>query len=199
MSPDEILVKIKDLPIKDILNFLAANKILNLGVKGYEKIRDLTQAKASEKKFGFVPNKDEGNILLRISERGYYAEFSKLLPQHQYSDFIRVGYLISQLNRIGGEPNRIRVNQIREGVSQRPNGGFLIRIVNLVTTGGIVPVVDYLSELKRKKYDQNYLAQEFDEIIHEWSKYAYFTTSAMGEEIIFNTIRTKMENSQKLS
>ncbi len=109
-----------------------------------------------------------------------------------------MGYLISQLNRIGGELNRIRVAQIRESVSQRPNGGFLIRIVNLVTTGGIVPVVDYLSELRRKKYDQTYLSQEFDEIIYQWNRYAYFTNSEMTEETIFNTIRTKMESSQKL-
>ncbi len=197
-NPEEILSKIKDLPLKDALNLIAAYKIFSVSVKGYEKIRDWIHAKFSEKKWGFVPNEDEDNVLLRISERDYYAEFSKLLPHHQYSDFIRVGYLIAQLNRMGGEHNRTRVRQIRESVSQRPNGGFLIRIVNIVTTGGIVPVVDYLRELKSKKYDQNYISQEFDEIISEWNKYAYFTNSEMGEEEIFKTIKTKMDNSQKL-
>lgn len=186
------------MPIKAALATLAINKVFNLTQKGYESIRKLIQDKASEKKYGFVPNKDENNFLIRVAEKSYFREFGNLLPKHRYSDLIRVGYLLSHLNKVGGEINRSRVNEIRELIFKRPNGSYLIKIVNLVTTGAIVPVVDHLNDLKKKNYDTDFITGVFDEIIREWEKYAYFVKAETKEKEIIPVILNKMQNKLRI-
>jgi ABC-type microcin C transport system duplicated ATPase subunit YejF len=75
---------------------------------------------------------------------------------------------------------------------------MLIKIVNLVTTGAIVPVTDYLSELKKLNYDTNYLTQFFNEIIIDWNKYTIFAKSDDQVPSILHQIKVKLEANQKL-
>lgn len=199
MELEWILRTIQSLPLKEALEFLFAQKIYDLGAKGYESIRRTIQQKNSEKKFGFVPNKDESNFLARVpEERKYFTEFAQVLPKHKYSDLIRVGYLIAHLNKIGGEANRTRVRDLRDSISHKPNGSVLIKIVSLVTTGAIVPVVEYLAELKRKNYDTDHLTDVFDEIILEWEQYTYFVRAETTVAQIVQHVKQKIQTKQKL-
>ena len=198
MTPDQILLAIKDLQLPEALAYLAANKILNLTKKGFESVRKAIQKKTAKKKVGFVPNKDENTFLKRVAEREYFREFGSILPNHKYSDFIRVGYLIAHLNKLGGQNNRQRVIEIRSSICQRPNGVFLIKIVNLVTTGAVVPVIDYLSELKKQKYDSEHIADIFNEIMLDWKKYAYFVKATTKMKEIITIIKRKVANDQRL-
>ncbi len=198
MDVEAIITAISRLDLKDTLKLLAGKKILDLGKKGYESIRKLIQDKTAEKKFGFVPNKEENDILKKVAEREYYLEFGSILPNHHYSDLIRVGYLVAHLNKSGKEVDRVRGDEIRGSIRKRPNGVNLIKIVYLVTTGAIAPVVDYLSDLKKKKYENDYILNAFDEIIIEWKKYAYFVKKEITEKIIVEIITHKMRNKQKL-
>ena len=133
MTPEEILSSIKDLPLKEVVKFLGAKGIFDLSKKGYESLKEFIKRKSSEKKYGFVPKADEGNVLVKVAEKQYFVNFAYVLPKHRYSDLIRVGYLISYLNKIGGSANRQRVEIIRESIRNIPNGHFLIKIVNLVS------------------------------------------------------------------
>lgn len=198
MEIGSLIELISNLPLKAALAALAANKIYDLSAKGYESLRKVIHDKVSEKKFGFAPNKEELNILNKIAEKEYFKEFGVILPNHPYSDFIRVGYLISYLNKIGGESNRIRVEQIRSSVALRPNGHNLIKIVNLVSTGAIVPVVDYLFDLKKKKYELVYIMGAFDEIILEWKQYTYFVQVDTPVQKIIDEIKSRIVHNRKL-
>ncbi len=198
MNPESIINAIKDLPLKEALGYLIVNKIFSFNQSGFESIKEIIREKVSSKKYGFVPNKDEGNFLVKASERQYYREFGRILPNHRYSDLIRTGYLVTHLNKLGGEANKQRAIEIKESVLHRPNGVISLRIVQLVTTGALVPVVDYLDELKKKNYDLEYLSNTFDEVINDWKKYACFIKSEMSETQINNLIMEKIEAKQKL-
>ena len=189
MDPDQIAKAIETLPLREALSYLVARGILDLGGKGYDKLRKIITAKSHKEKFGFVPNKDEANILKTVVKKQYYSEFSSLLPKHKYSDLVRTGYLVSNLNKKGDHK---RVEGIRESICDGPNGAYLIKIVNLVTTGAIVPVIDYLSELKKKNYDNEYLEKSFEEMIGNWQKYAYFVQAGFSENEIYEHVKCQI-------
>src|SRR3989344_5657802 len=168
MTHDQILNAINNLPLKDALTFLAANKIFDLGKSGYEKIARVIKEKTNEGKYGFVPSKKEASFLQGTVKKGYFHQFNQILPKNKYSDYVRVGYLIANLNSQGGETNRAKVKAIKASVVSRPNGFHLLKVVNLVTTGAIVPIVDYLQELKNKGYTADYISNAFEEILNEW-------------------------------
>lgn len=191
----QIASAVENLGIKAAILYFLKEGITDVAKSGYENLKEIIREKAN-KSFCFTPNKDEANFLKRAVERAYFQEFNRLLPKHPYSDLIRTGYLVSHLNKLGG--NAQRVEEIRGTVSMKPNGIFLIRVLNLVTTGAIVPVVDYLSELKKKGYDEQYLNSQFDEIINDWSKYTYFVKSDFSEGKIFDDIKVKIIQKQKI-
>jgi hypothetical protein len=201
MNPSQIealIPVIQSLPIKEALVLLISKKIYDLSKKPYESIRKIIQEKASLKKYGFIPNKEEGDFLKRVPEKVYFNEFSSLIPKHEYSDLVRTGYLLANLNRKGGIINRNRITDIKGSVCQRPNGAYLIKVINLVTTGAIVPVVDYLCELKRKGYDESYLKNSFDEILIDWKKHAFFVKAEYEVSEIKEAIKSRIKNQQKL-
>ena len=190
-----IINAIADLPLKEALKFLKAKNIVDLGKTGYEKIREIIRTKNSEKKFGFVPNKDEANFLTTVSKKPHYTEFNSLIPNSKYSDFIRIGYLVRSLNKKG---NHHRYPEISEYVAGQPNGAHLIKVVNLVTTDTIVPVLDYLLSLKRKNYDSAYIKSAFDSILNDWMKISYFVRAEFSEDQIYREVKTKLSNKQKI-
>ena len=195
---ESILRTIDGLSVKATLAYLSKEfHICDLAKNGLESIKDAIIRKTKTSKFGFVPNKEESNFLLRVSkEKQGYKEFTRILPKNHYSDYIRVGYLISNLNKIGNKTEK--VEKIREGISLRPNGAFLIKVVNLVTTGSIVPILDYLDELRRKNYDSNYLEHSFSDIISEWARYTIFIERTKTELEVYEEVKTRLQQRQKL-
>ena len=135
---------------------------------------------------------------MKFKDKNCYKSFCRLLPDHKYSDLIRVGYLMSQYNKIGGAENRKRFEQIKGEIYGRPNGVILLRIAYLVTTGAIVPVLDYLSELQKKNFDTHYLESAFDETINDWTKYSIFVEKEKPEQEIISDVKNKMLTRQKL-
>jgi hypothetical protein len=198
MDINAIILQIQSLPLKEALAFLAANKIYNLSGKSYSHLKKIITTKASKKKYGFVPNKNESTYLGRVRERVYYNEFIRLLPKHRYSDLIRTGYLISHLNKTGGRTNRTRVKNIRESICLMPNGAHNIKIVNLVTTGAIVPLMNYLDRLKKQNYDNDYILNYFDEFIINWKKITYFVQNKEKILSIYNQIKQKIKTQERI-
>lgn len=195
---NSILEIISVLDLKQITTFLAGKGIYDLSKEGFESIRKVIQDKVNTHKFGFTPKKDEHNVLIKIAQRQYYQEFRYLIGNHPHSDLIRVGYLISHLNKMGGIQNSKRVQEISDSIFHRPNGAISLKIVRIVTTGAIVPIADYLSELKKRNYDKTYLIDRFNEIIIEWNKYTIFVKSQDTKEQILEEIKIKMGQKQNL-
>lgn len=102
------------------------------------------------------------------------------------------------MNKIGGENNRKRIEEIRSHVGGVSNGKNLLKAIKIVTTGAIVPVVDYLGELKKEGFDEDYMTHEFDEILNNFGKYSIFVKATESEHEVFNKIEEKMLIQQKL-
>ncbi len=198
MDLDSILKTIANFSLKETLTYLGSKGIFSVAKEGFSSIRKAIQEKVNSEKFGFTPDKEESNRLIKISQKEYYKEFERLLKKHPHSDLIRVGYLVSSLNKIGGNKNRVRVKEIRDSVYNRPNGAKSIRIVELVTTEAIVPVIDYLSELKKRNYDTPYITEAFNEIVNNWNSYTIFVKAEHDTEKIVEQIKFKIKSKQKL-
>ena len=114
---NSILRTIEGLGMKATLVYLLKEGINLVKDDAYQKIKELIKQKSEkklEKQFGFMPDKNEANSLKRFGNNEYFKEFNKLLPNHPHSDWIRVGYLISFLNKTRGDMNRIK--EIRERI-----------------------------------------------------------------------------------
>lgn len=199
MNIDSILDVAKNLELKELLAYLVANGIKNTTLQGYEKVRDLIRKRHSEKIYAFVPDKNEATKLLKFADNTYYRNMKECLTKdYKYLDIIRTGYLIVNLNKIGGEPNRSRVSDIKMNIGSRPNGHFLLKVVKLVTTGAVVPVAEYLIELKNKGYQTTFIQNTFEEIIFEFEKYTIFATGSEAVGEIKTHVLQKIQLAHKL-
>jgi hypothetical protein len=193
-----LIDKAKDLPLPDALNFFVKSGITLTILKKTKALMSFIRTKQNEGKYGFIPNKKEGEILKKTKEKELYKEFCELVSNKNYCDLIRTGYLISTLNRIAGEEAKKRINEIKDIIVSNPNGAINIRICSIVTTGAITAVIDYLKSLKRKNYNQTYIDDAFNQIIYEWLKHTIFTKKEDTQEKIKNEIVLKGEQKLQL-
>ncbi len=78
---EQIISTIEKLPSKEALTFLVVNKIYDYSKEGYSKIKEVIKSKQNEKKFAFVPNKEEAKILNRLSSNPEYKQVVLLIPE----------------------------------------------------------------------------------------------------------------------
>jgi hypothetical protein len=79
MKLDDLLEAISKLPLKQTLAFLFGKGVYDVSKRGFESIRNVIRDKVNKETFGFVPNKDECNVLEKVFEKRYYKEFGYLL------------------------------------------------------------------------------------------------------------------------
>ncbi len=194
---NSLIAQVKDLQIPEILKFLTKNGVTLAVLKKSDDLIALIKNKQNEGKYGFIPNKKEGEILKKTKNRGLYKEFCELVTNKKHWDLIRTGYLISTLNKMGGEDAKKRIEEIKSIIVSNPNGAINIKICSIVTTGAITSIVDYLKTLKRKNYDQSYIDDVFNQIIYDWIKHTIFPKKEDTTEQIKQEILSK--GTQKLS
>jgi len=195
MDLEHIIEHIKNLPLKEVLAYLASLKLKDLP----RELKKIIQDKFNEGKYGFVPNPIEADILQKISNRHQFREFKHIIPNSKYEDAIRVGYLITRLTKTQtrNNDNVIRIREIKDELRQRHNGYFLIRATTMVTTGTIVPAIEYLSELKRKGYDKENLDLEFEKMLNDWDDITLFVTRENDVDELIGIIDTKLSKEDR--
>jgi hypothetical protein len=195
LSPDQILDKIKDLPLKEGLQYLVANKIKDFLEKGYSNIKKILQDKFNESKYAFVPDKEQARQLRQLGTHPDYNQLSMLIPNYPYTDLIRTGLLVNSYLETPNKHNDERAKQIKTEIAKRPNGIKLLKITNLPTTPFFSVILNHLFEFKKKGYSESQLSEKFDEIVDGWEKSSLFVKSDDAVEKIkkFCEEQTKLQ------
>ena len=171
---NQILDAIKDLALAGALNYLVQNDIDNFLKSGYEKIAQVIRDKQSEKKYAFVPNRDEAIKLKILGENPSYKTIYLLVPNYKYIDLIRTGLLILEYSKIPTLDNRERIAWIKKEILRRPGGKRLLKIVNLPSTEFFSLILKYLHELKINSYPETHIESEFEELVEDWRESSLF-------------------------
>lgn len=181
---DQIIEKLRDLDLKDVLKFLVANKIVNFSQEKYSKIKKFIQNKTLERKYLFVPIKTEAELLKKLSLEGKYRKVLLLIPNYKYIDLIRTGLLINYYHNADTLENRERVYEIKRQISNRPNGKKLLKIVNLPTVTHFHSIMEVLLEYKSQGYSDMVLEERFEELVNEWETASLFVEAKYTEQYI---------------
>ena len=149
-------------------------KVKELWLKGY---------------YGVTISIDESESIKRISENNFYLLFKKYLGSHWSLNLIKVGIYISELNEDG---KRERIRLLHEEVYKR-YGRKGQKIIQLASTGVLVPVMDYIIDLKlHKGANPIVLHNEFDRILEEWDKVSIPVHRESIEKGIWEEIEEKI-------
>ncbi len=198
MTPEQILEAILNLPIKEALTYLTIKKIFDFSKKGYGKIKKHIQDKSNEKKYAFIPNKIEANLLLKINKNPQYREVEQLVPKYRYIDLIRTGLLICDYERSRTQKNDRRIKEMKVQIIRRPNGSKLLKIVDLPTTPFFSVILDFLHNCKKSNYSDVQLEEKFDELIDEWVKNSMLVKSEHKTDDIISFCESHIESKTHL-
>lgn len=141
--------------------------------------------------YGITLNPQEGNSLKTIANNEFYQLFKRYLGEHWSLKLIKVGLYLSELNEEG---KRERAGEIQKEAYQK-YGSKGAKIIHLASTGILIPIMDYIIDLKlHKGASCIVLNQEFDKILDEWDKISIPVHWDSKETSLENEIKNKMEN-----
>lgn len=195
----EILSKIKDLPLKQALEYLAAQKILSFVGTKFSSIKKVLQDKHNEGKYGFVPDKNEAVLLLSYDRNPQYKEVLEIVPNYKYIDLIKTGILIRNYNdsinrNIDVDKNKKRIEHIKKNIMYRPNGKRLLKIVKFSTTYFFSVMLKYLHDLKHEGFPEDHLEEEFNELVDDWETSSMFVKNEHKLSEVASFCKKQMRN-----
>lgn len=187
---EDILQKITSFTsIKDALTYFVllekASKVTPEILKFFkDKINQLWALKNT----GFVMSASQAEEINKLAGTKLF-HIKETLNDHWSTELILLGLYVDKLNK---EDRRKEIDGIKERVHKKygVNG---IRVINLATTGAIIPIFWYLSDLKqRKNYCATDLAIEFDKILENWKKISIFVEKDIPKTELESKIRGYM-------
>jgi len=176
IGPDQIEQIAKDitpLSLRAALAYLASKKIFDYAEKGSDRLKHIIRAKLEERRYAFVPNRQEAERLKELSRNPNYQTVRSLIPRYPYIDLIRTGLLVRSYitDPVEKDKNKGRSRQIKEEIARRPNSKKLMSIVHLASTDHFSSVIGYLMHLRHTEgYSENQLLEKFEEIVSEWDE-----------------------------
>lgn len=191
---DQVITLIESLPLKEALAVLVANQIGDYSKEGYYKVKEIIIRKQNEGRYAFVPNKDEANMLNRLSSNPEYGQIVLLIPKYKYIDVIRTGLLIKELNSKEDPLVSKRVKDIKVQVMRRPNGQKLLKIANLTATPFFSIILQHMYNLKLKSYSTEDLEEKFEEMVDDWLNSSLLLKSDQKVEIIREFCEKQIKN-----
>ena len=142
-----------------------------------------------KQEYGVTISVEESESLKKISENDFYLLFKKYLGTHWSLNLIKVGIYISELNEEG---KRERAKQLYDE-SFKKYGRKGQRIIQLASTGVLVPVMKYIVDLKLDRgANLIVLNREFDKILDEWEQISIPVHRDSSEEAINDEIQEKI-------
>lgn len=188
----EILEKISSLCLRDLLEYVIAAKLSGEALSAAKRrIYDLWL----QNKYGFTPSKEEAIAIQRISQREIYKRLKGCIGKHWALDLLRVGIYISELNEVGSKET---VERIKEDVYNRFRARG-VRILTLGSTGIIVQVIEFLSDLKSENnLNEEEIGLELDRILDEWDRITIFVKRDDPESSVLDRINRYIEQQHQL-
>ncbi len=170
---EQILLEIKNLPLSAALVYLVS-KGIDFAQKGYDELKKTIIDKQHEKKYLFVPIREEALKLKKLSGDAKYKELELLVPNYKYLDLIRTGLLIKDYSNNFSRENDERIKEIKFDIIKNPGGKRLLKIVNLSSTIFFSSIIKYLHNLKVNDYPENHIQEEFEELVDDWENSSLF-------------------------
>ncbi len=170
---EQILSEIKNLPLSVALVYLVS-KGIDFTQRGYDELKKIIIDKQHEKKYLFVPIREEALKLKKLSGDTKYRELELLVPNYKYLDLIRTGLLIDYYRNNFSRENDERIKEIKFDIIKNPGGKRLLKIVNLPSTIFFSSIIKYLHNLKVNDYPENHIQEEFEELVDDWEDSSLF-------------------------
>ena len=189
----------KEFPLGDALVYLAAGlKISDYAIEGGARIKKIIQDKFNERKYAFVPDKEEANLLSRFKGHKSFMQVNMLVPKYRYIDIIRTGILIDHYHRYDIPENREKVKRIKRQLIRRPNGEKLLKIANLPTTPFFRTIMQLLYSLKSEGYSEENLEEKFDEIVERWEQITLLVETTDNIDDVVHFCETQIFSGREL-
>ncbi len=177
----ELIDKIRSFNLPQLLSYVIVTKLVGPALDfAQNRIKELSD----EGKYGFTPSETEAKSFYKLRKSDIYRRFSECLGDHWSRNLILLGLHITHLNK---NDKREIIDRVRSDVYGR-HGKKGIRITELGSTGAIVPILGFLSDLKLKGANSDDLKSEFDNIIADWQNITVFVEADDSKKHILNEI-----------
>jgi|GEM_PF-1381008 hypothetical protein len=188
-SPPPDLLQ-KSLP--ELLKLYAAGKIAKEGLKwARNRIKELWD----KREYGFTPDPELASDLQKVSKTDAYSRMKDCIGKHRLLSIIKLGIKVMELSEEGKGD---QINRIRNDVYKK-YGTEGVRIISMGSTGVLIGVIQYLSDIKIKhNYDQKFLSDTFEKILAEWTKITIFHKKEDGQRVLESKIIKYMDDSYDL-
>lgn len=177
-------------------------EILLLVTKGViertPELKQLIQDKYNEKKYGFVPHKEELGLLQQVRFDASFVQIKNLVPKYRYIDLIRTGLLIRYYHNEDTPGNRARVNYIKGKMIKRAEGRKFLKIANMSSTPYFNGIGYLLQKYKNEGYSEKFLEETIEIIVDNWEKNAMLVLSKTRLDQIYKFCESKMINKEVL-
>lgn len=174
MTPDEqILAYLANLGLKELLTYIV-KKGTRFTKELWEKVNQIIRDKHSKEQYAFVPNKQEAEELIRMSETEEYIQVKSLVPNYKHIDLIRTGLLIKKYLNENTPTTEKRIVEIKSDVFGMKDGYRLIKIVRLPGTPFFGIIMRYMFNLKREGHSNPEMEAKFEEVVDMWERSSKF-------------------------
>jgi hypothetical protein len=176
--PPELLTK----TVPELLALLNAGKISKdfIGWAG-KKIKD----SLDKKEYGFTPDVETTTALKNVTKTDAYKRMRECIGPSSYLSVIRISLRIEELSYTA---EKTVIDKVRNGVYQK-YGDEGITILNMGSTGILVPLIQHLSDIKiQGNCTQEEMLNRFLELVHGWQDIAIFHKTEDGQNNLENKL-----------
>ncbi len=190
--PIDIPPELLDKTLPELLRLVVLQKIVGNVLEWVkQRIKELWD----KKEYGFTPEPEIASGLQKISKSEAYKRMKECIGNHRYLGLIKLGFRAEELNEQG---NTASIATVKNNVYEK-HGVEGVRILTMGTTGVLMGLIQYLSDMKIKNdYSQAYMADHFEKIIQNWMKITIFHQTEQGQRTLEKSIIAFMEANYEL-
>jgi len=129
--------------LRELLELIVAGKLVGDALKeAKKKIKELWE----RKEYGFTPDPELASKLQRISKNDAYNRMKELIGNHPFLSLVRLGLVFAEISEEGEAEKIARVKREVHHIY----GIKGVRVLTMGSTGVLLDVIRYLSDLKIK-------------------------------------------------
>lgn len=192
ITPVDIPPELLDKTLPELLKLIFLQKLTGKALDwAKQRIKELWD----KKEYGFTPEPVVASGLQEISKSDAYKRMKECIGNHRFLGLIKLGFRVDELNKQG---NTIAIAKIKNDVFEN-HGVEGIRVITMGTTGVLTGIIQYLSDIKIKNnYSQAIVADQFDNIITNWTEITIFHQTEKGQKTLEKSILTFMRNNYNI-
>jgi len=185
--PIDIPPDILDKTLPELLKLVTLQKLTGKALEwATHRIKELWD----KKEYGFTPEPEVAAGLQKISKSEAYKRIKECIGNNRFLGLIKLGFRAEELNEQG---NTASIATIKDKVYEK-HGVEGIRILTMGTTGVLMGMIQYLSDMKIKNnYGQAYMADHFEKIIQNWMMITIFHQTGHGQKALENKVLAYMK------